>query len=155
MYMNVHSVLLSTANAATDDYLGTMTQGKARSPRGTSFRFPSCARIADWGSRSASCYSRVSSLSLQGSASAHLGVCAICGIRIEEAMASVYKAAYVMLHVRKSNRAALSLYKDSLGFRVHGTEKNYCASSSALRSALEFTLCVHRRRRGGCIRDAM
>ena len=27
--MNVHSVLLSTANAATDDYSGTMTQGPA------------------------------------------------------------------------------------------------------------------------------
>lgn len=42
-------------------------------------------------------------------------------------MASVYNASYVMLHVRKSNRAAIGLYRDTLGFRVHETEKSYCA----------------------------
>jgi ribosomal protein S18 acetylase RimI-like enzyme len=41
-------------------------------------------------------------------------------------MASIYKASYVSLHVRKSNRAALSLYRDSLGFTVQGIEKKYC-----------------------------
>ena len=46
---------------------------------------------------------------------------------VEEAMASVYKASDVMLHVRKSNRAALGLYKDTLGFRIQETEKSYCA----------------------------
>lgn len=44
-------------------------------------------------------------------------------------MARVYKASYVLLHVRKSNRAALALYKDALGFRVHDTEKSYCEPS--------------------------
>ena len=44
----------------------------------------------------------------------------------EEAMATVYKAAYVSLHVRKSNRAALFLYRDTLGFTVHDIEQKYC-----------------------------
>lgn len=43
-------------------------------------------------------------------------------------MATIYRAAYVSLHVRKSNRAALSLYKDTLGFEVKGVEKKYCMS---------------------------
>ena len=41
-------------------------------------------------------------------------------------MATVYKAAYVSLHVRKSNRAALGLYRDTLGFTVKDIEKGYC-----------------------------
>lgn len=41
-------------------------------------------------------------------------------------MANVYKAQYVSLHVRKSNRAALGLYKDALGFQVDNVEKKYC-----------------------------
>ena len=45
----------------------------------------------------------------------------------EEAMATIYRAAYVSLHVRKSNRAALALYKDTLGFTVQNIEKGYCA----------------------------
>ena len=44
----------------------------------------------------------------------------------EEAMATIYRASYVSLHVRKSNRAALSLYKDTLGFTVKDIEKKYC-----------------------------
>ena len=45
----------------------------------------------------------------------------------EEAMSSIYGAAYVSLHVRKSNRAALGLYRDTLGFTVKDIEKGYCA----------------------------
>lgn len=41
-------------------------------------------------------------------------------------MATIYRASYVSLHVRKSNRAALGLYKDTLGFLVHDIEKKYC-----------------------------
>lgn len=41
-------------------------------------------------------------------------------------MATIYRASYVSLHVRKSNRAALSLYKDTLGFTVKDIEKKYC-----------------------------
>ena len=48
----------------------------------------------------------------------------------EEAMATIYRASYVSLHVRKSNRAALALYKDTLGFSVKEIEKKYCTSYS-------------------------
>ncbi len=44
----------------------------------------------------------------------------------EEAMAAMYRADYVSLHVRKSNRAALGLYRDTLGFTVKDIEKKYC-----------------------------
>lgn len=41
-------------------------------------------------------------------------------------MATVYQASYVSLHVRKTNRAAIALYRDSLGFEVHEVEVGYC-----------------------------
>jgi ribosomal protein S18 acetylase RimI-like enzyme len=41
-------------------------------------------------------------------------------------MRTVYRAEHVTLHVRKSNRAALGLYRDSLGFTVLEIEKKYC-----------------------------
>ncbi|RDB17441.1 N-alpha-acetyltransferase daf-31 [Hypsizygus marmoreus] len=43
----------------------------------------------------------------------------------QEAMASIYKAEYVSLHVRKSNKAAIGLYKGTLGFEVAQVEKKY------------------------------
>lgn len=46
----------------------------------------------------------------------------------EEAMVAHYDAHHITLHVRKSNRAAISLYRDTLGFEVHGMEKSYCMS---------------------------
>lgn len=48
------------------------------------------------------------------------------GTFTEEAMASVYKAKYVSLHVRETNQAAIGLYRDTLGFEVANTEKGYC-----------------------------
>ena len=42
-------------------------------------------------------------------------------------MADIYGTEFVSLHVRKSNRAALSLYRDALGFTVKKVEKGYCA----------------------------
>jgi len=44
-------------------------------------------------------------------------------VQSQEAMASIYRASYVSLHVRKSNRAALGLYRDTLGFTVNNIEK--------------------------------
>lgn len=41
------------------------------------------------------------------------------------AMCELFKAEYVSLHVRKSNRAALHLYRDSLNFEVQSIEKAY------------------------------
>ncbi|KAJ4479366.1 acyl-CoA N-acyltransferase [Lentinula aciculospora] len=43
----------------------------------------------------------------------------------QDAMLSVYKARYVSLHVRKSNLAAIGLYRDTLGFEVAEVEKKY------------------------------
>lgn len=45
----------------------------------------------------------------------------------EQAMQDIYDAHYCSLHVRKSNRAALSLYRDTLGFTVSEVEKKYYA----------------------------
>ena len=42
-------------------------------------------------------------------------------------MYETYNAVYVSLHVRESNNAALALYKDTLGFKVVGTEAKYYA----------------------------
>ncbi|KAI0723125.1 acyl-CoA N-acyltransferase [Earliella scabrosa] len=56
-----------------------------------------------------------------------LGLAKRLMIQSQEAMATVYKAAYVSLHVRKSNRAALGLYRDTLGFTVKDIEKGYYA----------------------------
>jgi ribosomal protein S18 acetylase RimI-like enzyme len=50
----------------------------------------------------------------------------------EQAMSEVYRAEYVSLHVRKSNRAAIGLYRDTLGFSSHQVEKGYCEYTSGL-----------------------
>ncbi|KAI8096690.1 acyl-CoA N-acyltransferase [Halteromyces radiatus] len=42
-------------------------------------------------------------------------------------MIEVFNAHYVSLHVRKTNRAAIGLYRDTLKFSVHEIEKKYYA----------------------------
>lgn len=54
-----------------------------------------------------------------------LGLAKKLMLRSQDAMATVYKAAYVSLHVRKSNKAAIGLYKDTLGFEVAQVVKKY------------------------------
>ncbi|KAL1747653.1 acyl-CoA N-acyltransferase [Schizophyllum fasciatum] len=56
-----------------------------------------------------------------------LGLAKKLMIQSQEAMSAIYGAAYVSLHVRKSNRAALGLYRDTLGFTVKDIEKGYYA----------------------------
>jgi len=56
-----------------------------------------------------------------------LGLAKKLMIQSQEAMRDVYRASYVSLHVRKSNRAALGLYRDTLGFTVKNVEKKYYA----------------------------
>ncbi|KAK7470463.1 N-terminal acetyltransferase A complex catalytic subunit ard1 [Stygiomarasmius scandens] len=56
-----------------------------------------------------------------------LGLAKKLMVQSQEAMATIYRAAYVSLHVRKSNRAALGLYRDTLGFTVKDIEKKYYA----------------------------
>lgn len=43
-------------------------------------------------------------------------------------MKTTFGASYISLHVRKTNRAALGLYKDTLGFNVVEIESSYCTS---------------------------
>ncbi|KAK9766719.1 N-terminal acetyltransferase A complex catalytic subunit ard1 [Basidiobolus ranarum] len=45
----------------------------------------------------------------------------------QKSMVEVYGAHYVSLHVRKTNRAALNLYKESLKFEINEIEKSYYA----------------------------
>lgn len=47
-------------------------------------------------------------------------------------MESIYQASYVSLHVRKSNKAAIGLYRDALGFEVAKVEKKYCESRATV-----------------------
>lgn len=44
----------------------------------------------------------------------------------ETAMRDVFGAKFVSLHVRHTNRSAIGLYRDTLGFSVHEVEKGYC-----------------------------
>ncbi|KAN0097448.1 Acyl-CoA N-acyltransferase [Tylopilus felleus] len=56
-----------------------------------------------------------------------LGLAKKLMLQSQEAMSTNYNAAYVSLHVRKSNRAALNLYRDTLGFTVKSIEEKYYA----------------------------
>jgi peptide alpha-N-acetyltransferase len=57
-------------------------------------------------------------------------------------MRSVYKATYVTLHVRKSNKAALGLYRDSLGFKVDKVEEKYCKYILSLLRGMRYTRVI-------------
>lgn len=58
----------------------------------------------------------------------------------ESAMRDVFGAHFVSLHVRESNRAAIGLYTQSLGFKVHGVEEKYYADGEdALAMRLDLT----------------
>ena len=48
-------------------------------------------------------------------------------LQAQRAMRETYKAQYISLHVRRTNRAALGLYRDTLGFTVKDIEKGYYA----------------------------
>jgi len=56
-----------------------------------------------------------------------LGIAKKLMLQSQRAMSEIYRAAYVSLHVRKSNLAAIALYKNSLGFTVHAVDKGYYA----------------------------
>ncbi|KAE9387815.1 acyl-CoA N-acyltransferase [Gymnopus androsaceus JB14] len=56
-----------------------------------------------------------------------LGIAKKLMLQSQESMSTIYRASRVSLHVRKSNRAALSLYRDTLGFEVEDIEKKYYA----------------------------
>ncbi|XP_049849198.1 N-alpha-acetyltransferase daf-31-like [Schistocerca gregaria] len=45
----------------------------------------------------------------------------------QKTMREVYNAQYCLLHVRKGNKAALKLYQNTLGFKIHSVELKYYA----------------------------
>eukprot|EP01126_Amoeba_proteus_P065461 TRINITY_DN9314_c0_g1_i14.p1 TRINITY_DN9314_c0_g1~~TRINITY_DN9314_c0_g1_i14.p1 ORF type:complete len:367 (-),score=65.18 TRINITY_DN9314_c0_g1_i14:220-1320(-) len=64
-------------------------------------------------------------------------------LQAERAMLETFDAQYVSLHVRESNRAALTLYRDTLGFDVDGIEEKYYADGeNAYAMKKELTLNV-------------
>jgi len=56
-----------------------------------------------------------------------LGLATKLMLQAARSMVETYDAAYVSLHVRRSNRAALHLYQETLGFRIYNTEIGYYA----------------------------
>jgi hypothetical protein len=58
-----------------------------------------------------------------------MGIAAKLMTAAQEAMAETFNAEYVSLHVRKSNRAAFSLYTQTLGFEINDIEAKYYADS--------------------------
>jgi len=58
-----------------------------------------------------------------------MGLAAKLMTAAQEAMQESFAAEYVSLHVRKSNRAAFSLYTQTLGFDIHDIEAKYYADS--------------------------
>eukprot|EP00126_Sphaerothecum_destruens_P003916 Sdes_comp17739_c0_seq1m7003 len=54
-----------------------------------------------------------------------LGLAAKLMEQASSSMVDNFNAKYVSLHVRKSNRAALHLYKDTLGFDIYEIEPKY------------------------------
>ncbi|KAF7371263.1 N-acetyltransferase domain-containing protein [Mycena sanguinolenta] len=69
-------------------------------------------------------YGHVNSISVLRSYR-RLGLARKLMILSQEAMSTIYKASFVSLHVRKSNKPAIALYRDSLGFRVAKVEHKY------------------------------
>ena len=88
------------------------------SPRRTSLSEPS--------EEVSSTHGHVTSLAVLHS-QRRLGIATELMRAVQESMSSLYDADYVALHVRVSNRAALRLYQDTLGFRVKDVEKHYYA----------------------------
>jgi len=56
-----------------------------------------------------------------------LGLATKLMTQAQKSMVETFNASYVSLHVRKSNRAALNLYQNTLGFYVHEIEAKYYA----------------------------
>lgn len=64
----------------------------------------------------------------------------------------VFGAEYVSLHVRKSNRAALHLYKQTLGYEVNDIEAKYYADNEDaydMRKVLQPELAEKRKKKDG------
>eukprot|EP00742_Colponemidia_sp_Colp-10_P003752 GILJ01003993.1.p1 GENE.GILJ01003993.1~~GILJ01003993.1.p1 ORF type:complete len:230 (+),score=38.86 GILJ01003993.1:233-922(+) len=58
-----------------------------------------------------------------------LGIATKLMTAAQRAMEETFSAEYVSLHVRKSNRAAFTLYTETLGYQIHEIEEKYYADS--------------------------
>mmetsp|Transcript_1803 Transcript_1803/g.2571 ORF Transcript_1803/g.2571 Transcript_1803/m.2571 type:complete len:202 (-) Transcript_1803:122-727(-) len=58
-----------------------------------------------------------------------LGLATKLMLATERVMIETFGARYVSLHVRRSNRAALALYRDTLKFSIEKTEEGYYADA--------------------------
>lgn len=58
-----------------------------------------------------------------------LGLATKLMLASERAMVESFQAAYVSLHVRRSNRAAIGLYTKTLGFKINDIEAKYYADA--------------------------
>ncbi|KAF8577676.1 silencing group B protein [Ramaria rubella] len=56
-----------------------------------------------------------------------LGLARKLMILSQQAMADIYRVPFISLHVRKTNKAAFALYKETLGFDIHAVDKAYYA----------------------------
>ncbi|KAG9302498.1 hypothetical protein G9A89_007202 [Geosiphon pyriformis] len=69
-----------------------------------------------------------------------LGIAEKLMTQSQKAMLEVFNAKYVSLHVRRSNRAALHLYQETLKFKIHEIEEKYYADGEdafAMRKELQ------------------
>jgi len=71
-------------------------------------------------------HGHITSLAVQRSYR-RLGLAQKLMLQAERAMKEMYGAKYMSLHVRETNRAAFTLYKDTLGFQVDDIEVKYYA----------------------------
>ncbi|KAJ7508879.1 acyl-CoA N-acyltransferase [Mycena galericulata] len=91
------------------------------------------------GSENAEVHGHVNSISVLRSYR-RLGLARKLMVLSQHAMTTIYKASFVSLHVRKSNKAAIALYRDSLGFRVAKVEHKYYGDGE---DALSMRLDLH------------
>jgi ribosomal protein S18 acetylase RimI-like enzyme len=69
------------------------------------------------------------------------GIATLLMERSQDEMARIFGAQFVSLHVRKSNRVAFHLYKDTLRYSIHEVEKGYYADGEdAYDMRLDLTL---------------
>lgn len=83
--------------------------------------------LAKMEEESSECHGHITSLAVARS-HRKLGVASKLMTQTHQAMESVFGAEYVSLHVRVSNKAALHLYKETLGYQVHDVEAKYYAN---------------------------
>lgn len=98
---------------------------------------PSFDRIEDWVLQPGSCVRAVSTTLICARDWTDANVDWIRLWNIEHAMVNLYKAHHITLHVRESNKPAISLYKDNLGFEQTGVEKAYCKLCAFVDSFLQ------------------